>query len=208
MHVIALTGGIASGKSTLCDALRRLGAPVIDADQISRELTAADGAALPYIRAAFGDGVFTGDSRLNRKALAQIVFEQTDARKKLESILHPMIALEMHKVLDALRRAGETAAVIDVPLLYESGMESMADEVWCAYIPKKEQISRLRVRDHLTEKQARQRLESQMDPQEKCRRANHTIRTDGSVENSAALVASLWEETLRTLKSQGGNHID
>jgi dephospho-CoA kinase len=199
MHVIALTGGIASGKSTLLSALQSLGAPVSDADRISHSLTAPGGEALPSIREAFGDKVFHQDGTLDRKALAEMIFTDEGARRRLEGILHPMVARVLNRELDAFRQAGHLAAVVDIPLLYESGMESLADEVWCAYIPKKEQIRRLRIRDGITQKQALQRLSSQMDLREKRRRADVVIRTDGTIAQSAAQVTQLWRETLRKL---------
>ncbi len=199
MHVIALTGGIASGKTTLLSALRGLGAPVADADRISRSLTAPGGEALPAIRETFGDAVFNEDGTLNRKALAEMIFSDEEARHRLETILHPMIAIIINRELDAFRQAGHLAAVVDIPLLYESGMESLADEVWCAYVPKKEQVRRLRIRDGITQKQAIQRLSSQMDPREKRRRADEVIRTDGTIAQSAAQVTQLWRETMHKL---------
>lgn len=199
MHVIALTGGIASGKSTLLSTLRSLGAPVIDADRISRSLTAPGGEALPAIREAFSSAIFHEDGTLNRKALADVIFSDEQARRRLESILHPMIALKINYELDAFREEGRLAAVVDIPLLYESGMDSLADEVWCAYVPKKEQVRRLMIRDGLTQKQAQLRLTSQMDPREKRRRANEVIRTDGTIAQSAAQVSQLWRETAKKL---------
>ncbi len=204
MYVIALTGGIASGKTTMLNALNKLGAPVIDADQISRTLTAPGGEALPLIREAFGEGVFQKDGTLDRKALASIVFSDEGARRRLESIIHPMVAARIIKELSGLNSMHK-AAVVDIPLLYESNMESIANEVWCVYVPKREQIRRLRARDGLTLKQALLRLNSQMDPREKCRRADHVIRTDGLPSESAAQAARLWQEALKKL---GGTRID
>lgn len=205
MHVIALTGGIASGKTTVLSALARLGAPVADADQISRALTAPGGEALPMIKEAFGKDVFCEDGTLDRKALAALIFPDAMARRRLEAIIHPMVALALSRELSALARSGQLAAVVDIPLLYESGMESMADEVWCVYVPKREQVRRLRLRDGLTEKQALLRIGSQMDPREKCRRADHVIRTDGMPEESALRAEQLW---LTTLKRLGGTAVD
>jgi dephospho-CoA kinase len=204
MYVIALTGGIASGKTTLLNAMQKLGAPVIDADQISRSLTAPGGEALPLIRAAFGEGVFHEDGTLDRKALAAIVFSNEEARLRLEGIIHPMVAARIRRELSEISLTHK-AAVVDIPLLYESSMESMADEVWCVYVPKREQINRLRARDGLTQKQALMRLNSQMDPREKCRRADHVIRTDGLPSESAAQASFLWQEAMKKL---GGTRFD
>ena len=204
MYVIALTGGIASGKTTLLNALQKQGAPVIDADAISRSLTAPGGEALPAIRDAFGGSVFQEDGTLDRKVLAAIVFSDEAARRRLEAIVHPLVAERMSGKLSVLSQKYK-AAVVDIPLLYESHMESMANEVWCVYVPKQVQLKRLRERDGLTQRQALLRLKSQMDPREKCRRADHVIRTDGPPVNSAAQAASLWQEAIKRL---GGNIID
>ena len=204
MYVIALTGGIASGKTTLLNALNSQGAPVIDADRISRSLTAPGGEALPPIREAFGEGVFHQDGTLNRKALAAIVFSGVEARRRLEGIIHPMVAERIKKELAEIGLAHK-AAVVDIPLLYESNMESMADEVWCVYVPKREQIRRLRERDGFTREQALMRLNSQMDPREKCRRADHVIRTDGLPSESASQAVLLWQNVLIKL---GGTRFD
>ena len=191
MRVIGLTGGIACGKTTLCDTLRRAGATVVDADAISRALTARGGAALPAIRAAFGDGVFRG-AALDRAALAQSVFSDETQRKTLEGILHPMIAREMQAGIDAARRRGDKAVVLDVPLLYEAGLDKLCDEIWCAYAPQKAQIERLRLRDGLTRAQALARIRSQMPARDKARRADSVVRTDGGMETAADAVLSLW----------------
>lgn len=204
MYVIALTGGIASGKSTLLAALQKHGAPVLDADQISRALTAQNGGALPMIREAFGEAVFQADGQLDRKALGAVVFSDEPARRRLEAIIHPMVAERIRKELEAISLT-HPAAVVDIPLLYESGMESIADEVWCVYVPKKEQIKRLRGRDKLTHEQALLRFNSQMDPREKCRRADYVIHTGGTPEETARKAAALWQQAL---KKAGGKNID
>ena len=204
MYVVALTGGIASGKSTLLAALRHHGVPVVDADQISRSLTAPGGEALPVIREAFGEAVFREDGTLDRKALAAVVFSDESARRRLEAIIHPMVDRRMRKELAAISLM-HPAAVVDIPLLYESGMESIADEIWCVYVPKKEQLRRLRERDKLNSEQAMLRLKSQMDPREKCRRSDHVIHTGGAPEETAQKAMILWQQVLG---KAGGKRID
>ena len=188
-YVIGLTGGIACGKSNLSRALREQGVHVIDADAISHSLTADGGPALPAIRQAFGDQVFDGDS-LNRRTLANLVFSDEDKRKTLNGILHPMVLAEIRREIGA----EEAAVVLDVPLLFETGMDSWCDEIWCAYVPQKIQIQRVMKRDGVSGREAVRRIRSQMPVREKCKRSRHVIRTDGSKENSAALVLSLWRQ--------------
>ena len=198
-YVIGLTGGIACGKSNLSSALRTAGACVIDADQISRALTAPGGEALPAIRAAFGSGVFAGDS-LNRRALGALVFEDEKARERLNAITHPLVFKEMRRQLDGC--AG--AAVLDVPLLFECGIDAWCDEIWCAYLPQREQVKRLMARDGLTRGEALGRIRAQMPAREKARRSDRVIRTDGSREESARIVLSLWRELSPNIRKEKG----
>ncbi len=189
-YVIGLTGGIACGKTNLSNALREHGVHVIDADEISRRLTGAGGEALPAIRAAFGDGVFDGE-RLDRKALAREVFGDAKKRERLNSILHPLIFAQMRREM----AEADGPVVLDVPLLFETGLDAWCDEIWCAYVPQKEQIRRLRKREGITGREALARIRAQMPTREKARRAHWVIRTDGSKEQSASLVLSLWRQT-------------
>lgn len=194
-YVIGLTGGIACGKTNLTDALRSIGVPVVDADEVSRAVTAKGGAALPAIRKAFGDKVFDGEA-LNRQALAALIFADDEKRALLNAITHPIILSECKRMLDAI----PGPAVYSVPLLFECGLEKECDEVWCAYIPQKEQIRRLRERDGITHKKALEKIRSQMPTLQKARLSQRIIRTDGSKEESAALVISLWQETMQRIQ--------
>ncbi len=196
-YIVGLTGGIASGKSNLSRALRAHGAPVVDADEISRALTAAGGAALPAIREAFGDEVFSGDA-LDRRKLGALIFSDPERRGKLNAILHPMIFREMRARLDAI----EGAAILEAPLLYETGLDKWCDEVWCAYVPQKEQVRRVRKRDQLTVRRALERVRSQTPSLEKARRSTRVIRTDGEKDASAARAVELWDDLARTLRSK------
>ena len=194
-YVIGLTGGIACGKTNLTRALQRAGAPVIDADEISRGLTAPGGPALPAIRETWGDGVFDGDE-LNRRAVSDIVFSDPHERDALNGILHPMVLSEIHRQMDAI----DGPVVMDVPLLYEVGMDSWCQEIWCAYVPQKEQVRRVRKRGAITYKEALRRIHSQMPVMEKRRRADHVIRTEGSKEESAQIVLTLWRNAVDRLE--------
>lgn len=195
--MIGLTGGIATGKSNLSAALRQAGARVIDADEISRGLTAPGGAALPRIRQAFGPRVFDGES-LNRRALGAMVFGSEENRSRLNAIVHPM-------VLERIRAeiaAGDGPVIMDVPLLFECGMDAWCDEIWCAYVPQRVQLERLMQRDGLTRRQALARIHSQMPTLEKARKADRVIRTAGSREESARIVLSMWRETLQKFEEK------
>ncbi len=192
MRVIAVTGGIGCGKSTVTRTFRRMGARVIDADGISRALTAPRGAALPEIRRAFGDGVFSPDGTLDRRALAAIVFADEAARKRLNAVLHPMIQAEMNAQIARARASGARLAVLDVPLLYEAGMETLADTVICVSAPERAQVERLRLRDGMSESQALARIRSQMPLAQKRRRADIVFSTDASIRASRRRAEALY----------------
>ena len=199
-YVIGLTGGIACGKTNLTRALQRAGAPVIDADEISRGLTAPGGPALPAIRETWGDRVFDGEA-LNRRALSDIVFKQPEERDKLNRLLHPLIFAEMRRQMDAQ----EGPVALDVPLLFETGLDAWCDEIWCAYVPQKEQVRRLVKREGVSQREALRRVRAQMSTREKAKKSHHVIRTDGTKEQSAQIVLSLWQEAQRrALQRKGG----
>lgn len=199
-YVIGLTGGIACGKSHLARTLRDAGACLVDADEISRSLTAEGGPALEKIRAAFGDGVFQGE-KLDRRALGERVFADESALALLNAILHPMIFEEMRRRIDEEKGI----VVMDVPLLYETGLDGWCDEIWCAYVPQKEQIKRLRARDGLTRKAALERIRAQMPAREKANRADRVIRTDRDREASAAEVLRLWQNVLSSPEGENAH---
>lgn len=188
-YVIGLTGGIACGKSNLSAALRGAGACVIDADEISHALTEKGGAALPALRTAFGDEIFNNDE-LNRRALSLMVFGHDENMERLNGILHPMIFAEMDRRLAEC----EGIAVLEAPLLYECGLEKKCDEVWCAYVPQREQVRRLCKRAGIGRKEALQRVHSQMSPLRKARLSDRVIRTTGTKEESAEQALQLYRQ--------------
>ena len=200
MVKIGLTGGIASGKSTVAAMLRELGAPVIDADALSRELTATGGVALPAIRARFGSEVFEGDA-LNRRALGARVFEDEAARRALDAIMHPLVYANMHARICALMDRDEKAAVLEIPLLFETGMDSQVDEIWLTVLPRDEQLRRLMARDRLAEAEAAARIDSQWPMERKERRARVRIDTTGPPEQVAAQVRVAWQHAMMRAKS-------
>ncbi|MBR6524742.1 MAG: dephospho-CoA kinase [Clostridia bacterium] len=180
-YVVGLTGGIATGKTNITDALKNAGACVVDADEISRSLTADDGKALPLIRSAFGNQVFSGES-LNRKALGQLIFSDTEKRKTLNAIMHPLILQETWETVNQQNGI----VFVSAPLLYELGMETKCQEVWCTFIPHEEQVKRLMQRDSISAADAEKKIASQMPAQEKMRRADLVINTLGTKEESAS----------------------
>ena len=198
-YVIGLTGGIACGKSNISRSLKAAGVPVIDADEISRNLTVSGGPALPAIREIWGDAVFDGQE-LNRRALSDIVFADPTEREKLNAIIHPLVLSEIHRQMDET----DGPVVMDVPLLYEVGMDSWCDEIWCAYVPQKEQVHRVRKRGQITWAEALRRIHSQMPVMEKRKRADHVIRTTGTKEESGRAALSLWQDAVKRAAQTGG----
>ena len=198
-YVIGLTGGIACGKSNISRALKEAGVPVIDADEISRNVTAKGGPALPAIRAIWGDQVFDGEE-LNRRALSDIVFADPQAREALNGIIHPMVLSEIHRQMDET----DGPVVMDVPLLFEVGMDSWCQEIWCAYVPQKEQVRRVRKRGKITYAEALRRIHSQMPVMEKRKRADHVIRTTGTKEESGRMALALWQDAAERFNKAKG----
>jgi len=193
MRIIGLTGGIACGKSTVAGWLKEIGAAIIDADAISRELTGPAGEALPAIREAFGEEIFNENGTLDRAALASRVFADPAERQKLNGIVHPLVNERIQSGLRHCRETGATGVILEVPLLYEAGMESLADEVWCVSATEEEQVKRLKARDGLSRKQAISRIRSQWPLAEKELRADTVIHTDGPLEELRRQVAALYK---------------
>lgn len=180
MRVIGLTGGIASGKSSVAALLERQGIPVIDADQLARDAVLPGTAALRQIAANFGARVLDAAGALDRTALAGVVFADADARKKLEAIVHPAIKELAEKKLAALRESGEAVAVYMAPLLIEAGATDRVDEIWVVYVDRETQLQRLMARDGISREQAAQRLAAQMPMAEKASFGRVVIDNCGS----------------------------
>jgi dephospho-CoA kinase len=200
-YIVGLTGGIASGKTTASERLRSLGATVIDADEISRELTAEGGEALAAIRAAFGGDVMNGEA-LDRKALAMRVFGDINERRALEAILHPMIQRRMINQIEAAAAAGEKVAFMSAPLLFESGMDALCDQVWLMSLNAEEQVKRAVARDKITEEEAKARIRSQMPIEEKAKRADVKIRADQPIQHTMQEIDSLYNDLLKRVSAQ------
>lgn len=195
-YVVGLTGGIASGKTSVANALRDMGMTVLDADAISRSVTAPGGEALAEIREDFGDSVFDGEI-LNRRALGDVVFRDEQKRKQLEEIIHPLVIGKMKRLT---QEANTDIVFWDVPLLYETGMDKDCGEVWCVHVPADEQVRRVMRRDRMTRSQALDRINSQMPVREKKARAQHLINTSGSFRATRRRVRGLMRDLQRRLQ--------
>lgn len=193
MLTIALTGGIACGKSTVSAMLAQLGASVIDADQISRSLTAPGGPALPAIRQAFGDGVFHADGTLNRPALSAVVFADARAIQQLNAITHPLVQQQMEAQLETCRKNGAQIVILDVPLLFEANMQHMGDLVACVTAPEDIQIARMKSRNGYSREEALSRIRNQMPVGEKAARSDVVIDTNVPLEQLERNVQRLYQ---------------
>jgi dephospho-CoA kinase len=187
---IGLTGGIASGKSTVADLFAELGATVIDTDIIAREVVAAGQPALDDIAAAFGAEVLQADGSLDRAALRARVFASSEDRETLESITHPRIRVETLRQADT---ADGLYQVIVVPLLVESPLRESVDRILVVDCPEKTQIERLMARDADSEAQARRILDAQSSRAQRLAIADDVITNDGTLEETRQQVAALHE---------------
>jgi dephospho-CoA kinase len=187
---VALTGGIATGKSHCLRTLAMLGAATIDADALARDVVRRGSEGLEAVVDRFGREILGSDGELDRPALASRVFSDLDARRDLEAIIHPRVYTRIQTWLAAL--APDAVGIADVPLLYETRKERDFDRVIVASCPPETQIERVMARDHLTREQATQRLSAQLPITEKARLADYVIDTTGPVSDTDAQVARVW----------------
>ncbi len=197
MKRVALTGGIATGKSVVSAEFQRLGVPTVDADVLAREAVAPGTPALAAILARFGPDVLDDHHALDRRKLGAIVFADETSRRDLEGIVHPAVQALMNSWLVAAERDGHRLAIAVIPLVYETGRERDFDIVITTACAADEQLRRVMARDGLTELQARQRIAAQLSTEEKVRRADYAIWTDGPVENTKRQVLETLERLAR-----------
>jgi len=195
--IIGLTGGIGSGKSETARHLVSLGAVHVDADAISRSLTAPGGEALEPIREVFGDGVFFEDGTLDRRALGDRVFSDVAARRALEGIIHPRVQRATMEAVDKAREDGADAVLLDVPLLFETGMDALCDVNWLITADREQRIQRVMARDGITREAVEARINSQMSDEEKAARATKVIKNDQSVEKLKNELTGLYNQLLK-----------
>lgn len=185
---VALTGGIASGKSTVADMFAELGVPIIDTDRIAREIVEPGQPALQEIRERFGDSVIDAAGNLDRRALRGLIFADETARIDLEAILHPRIGAETRRQANA---ATGPYQIIVVPLLVGSPLRHFVDRVLAVDCNEEQQIERLLARDTETIEQARRILATQSSREERLAIADHIISNDGDLETTEKQVHEL-----------------
>lgn len=192
--ILGVTGGIATGKSTVVDVFRKAGVPIVDGDLIAREIVEPGQPALKALVAAFGEEILTED-RLNRKKLGEIVFNDPAKRQLLDRLLDGYLR---GAITDQIKEAAKTAPLVvaDIPLLYEADYQQYMDQVVVVYIPKELQLTRLMQRDHLTKEAALQRMKSQLSIEEKRQKADFLFDNQGTREETR-------QQVLRWLAEKG-----
>lgn len=190
---IGLTGGIATGKSTVSQMLVKRGAVLIDADAIAREIMEPGSPVLDDVERHFGAEVLQKDGSLDRKRLGAIVFSDPKQRQALEAITHPVIRHEMHERMQQLEAADpERLVIADIPLLYESELESLYEEVMVVYVPRDMQLERLMKRDNLSLSEATSRLNAQMDIELKKQKADIIIDNSQGITETERQIDNFW----------------
>lgn len=191
--IYGLTGGIATGKSTVAKMLRELGAYIIDADQISRQVVEPDQLGAKRIREHFGAELFTIDGNLKRDKLAQIIFQDPNARHQLNSFLHPLIMKEIQKQTDEILKQAPDAVIIwDIPLLFEENLTDFVQKVIVIYVPEEVQRVRLQLRSNLGREEIESRIQSQLSIEEKKSLADYLIDNSGTIQQTKRQVVALW----------------
>lgn len=185
--ILGLTGGIATGKSTVVNKFKRLGYPVVDADVIAREIVEIGTPALAKVVASFGSDILQSDGSLDRKKLGEIVFSDGEDRKKLNELLSPFLKEAILSQINQKKRDANLV-VVDIPLLYEGGYDKYMDQVAVVYIPEVTQLSRLMERDQLTQRQAQQRMDSQMSIEKKKQKADIVFDNQKSIQETEKMV--------------------
>ncbi len=194
MKIIGLTGGIASGKSTVTSLLRQHNLPVLDADAIAWELAQPDRPLWQAYANRYGEKVLLPNRQLNRQAVADIVFGRPEEKKWMDNMAHPIIKGEIQRQLAELEKTGEKWAVLDVPLLYEAGWDSMADQVWLVYVDREVQLQRLMARNDYSYQEALRRIEVQMPLDEKKKLAQVIIDNNGTHQQLVDKVRELLKQ--------------
>ncbi len=199
--ILGLTGGIATGKSTVTGMLRERGIPVIDADQIAREVVEPGKPAYEAIVRHFGKDILLEDGQIDRKGLGEIVFSDESERQKLNAIVHPEVRRVMREEAEAAEANGADIVFMDIPLLFESKLQHMVEKIVVVYAPGDMQLARMMERDELEEEQAQKRLRAQFPIDQKKLEADFLIDNSFSREETERQVEALLAEIRAELRS-------
>jgi dephospho-CoA kinase len=190
---IALTGGIATGKSYVAGRFREAGVPIVDADLLAREVVLPGTPALAAIRKRFGPDAVRRDGTMDRIRVAQIVFKDKRARLDLEAIIHPAVIKAVNDFFNTLPKR-TPFAVADIPLVFETGREKDFDAIVVVACPREMQLQRLMERNKLSKEDAERRLAAQLPIDQKVKKATYVINNDGTFENTNAQVDALIQK--------------
>lgn len=181
---VGLTGSIATGKSTVARYFKQKGIPVIDADEVAKEVVEVGKPGWKSIREHFEEEVFLSNGEINRQLLASIVFHDEEQRQKLNQLLHPIIFEEVNKAIRAYEKQGASMVVIDMPLLFETGYDRQVEEVIVVYVPEAIQLERFMRRNGFSYEEAIARVKTQLSIEEKKKRATTVIDNSRSLQET------------------------
>ncbi|EAC9068400.1 dephospho-CoA kinase [Listeria monocytogenes] len=194
---IGLTGSVATGKSTVSNMIQQAGIPLVDADIAARKVVEAGTEGLKEIVAYFGEEILLADGTLNRAKLGEIIFKDKEKREKLNEITHPRVKDYMLEARERFFRAGEELVFFDIPLLFESHLESLVDQIVVVWTTPETELKRLMERNNLTKEDALRRIESQMGIDEKARKADFVIDNNESLEKTQKQVYTFIERFVK-----------
>lgn len=201
--VVGLTGGIACGKSTVAQVFEELGVPVVDADQLAREVVAPGTQGLERIVAEFGQEVLLDDGTLDRKKVADVVFENEDARQKLNAIMHPLIAVAGAGRIAALQSHPGAFILYEAALLVETGSYRMFSALVVVSAAKELQLERLLTRDGISEQEAKARIAAQFPLEKKEEAADYVIHNNGTLEATRLQVVEVYDQLAARFEKDG-----
>ena len=200
--VVGLTGGISSGKSTVTSWFLEKGIIVLDADQIVRQLQRPGSSLLNELAHAFGPTVLNEKGELVREVLGSIIFHDKVAKQKLNNMIHPLVKQKLIEGIEKAKVVGEQLVILDIPLLFESGFESLVDETLVIYVSHENQVKRLMKRDKIDESYALAKINSQMLLEEKRQRADYVLDNNASMKELRTqfeqMFELLWEKACQT----------
>jgi dephospho-CoA kinase len=193
-QIIGLTGGIASGKSTVATIIKEWGFPVVDADVVAREVVQIGQEAYMKIVEAFGEAILHPDGSLNREKLGHIIFNKEEERKRLNEIVHPAVRERMNYLKNQYISKGYKVVVLDIPLLFESKLTSIVDKTLLVYVEEEVQLKRLMERNQYSDKEAMARIKSQMPLSEKLQMTDYYISNNGTIEETKVQLENLFQD--------------
>jgi len=203
MLVIGLTGGIGTGKSEVARLLQSLGAAVISADEVGHEAYAPNSESWHEVVDTFGKEILQPSGEIDRQKLGAVVFSDPQQLEKLNAIMHPRMARMVADRIQVLRDQGASTVVVEAALLFEAGWDSLVDEVWTTDSSVKSVVERLQARNGMDEKEARRRIDSQMDPAERIERSDLVVDNSSDVSALEQTVMALWENRVSVRTERG-----